>query len=90
MASGIPVVATPNPGAIEVLAGGRYGHIVEPAALGESLQSLLQDEPERGRLAKEGLERVQEYAWPRIVESYSAVYREFGCESVIGSPAFSR
>ncbi|MER3405656.1 MAG: hypothetical protein C4289_11280, partial [Chloroflexota bacterium] len=35
MACGTPVVATPNPGALEVLEGGRYGVIVSPAGLEE-------------------------------------------------------
>jgi glycosyltransferase involved in cell wall biosynthesis len=79
MASGIPVVATPNPGAVEVLDGGRYGRIVEPEALGEALLALLRSDTEREILTNAGIQRAQEYAWPRIVDQYAAVYRDCGC-----------
>lgn len=78
MACGTPVVATPNPGAVEVLQGGRYGRIVEPEQLGEALLALLQDEAERNRLAADGLERSKIYQWSSVVEQYSALYRELG------------
>ena len=50
MASGTAVVATPNPGANEVLAQGRFGRLVEPEALGDALVELLQNRDERERL----------------------------------------
>src|SRR5262249_5452214 len=40
MAAGTPVVTTPNAGAREVLADGRYGVITSPARLGETLVAL--------------------------------------------------
>jgi glycosyltransferase involved in cell wall biosynthesis len=48
MASGTPVVATPNPGACEVLQNGEFGVIAEPENLSASLLSLLTDAREQG------------------------------------------
>ena len=79
MASGTPVVATPNPGAMEVLDAGRFGRIVEPEQLGTAILELLQNEPERERLSTSGLERAQSYQWGRITEQYLALYQELGC-----------
>lgn len=80
MASGTPVVATPNPGALEVLDNGRYGRIVPHGQLGEALLGLLQDEPERRRLAAAGLGRAQTYDWSTIVKQYEALYQELGVD----------
>ncbi len=74
MASAAPVVATPNPGAAEVLDGGRFGVIAEPEQLGRAVLSLLQDEPRRRQLAAAGLERAGSYGWDRIAAAYEAVY----------------
>jgi glycosyltransferase involved in cell wall biosynthesis len=76
MASGTPVVATPNPGASELLAGGRFGVIADDAAYADALLALLRDPAERERVAAAGLERSREYAWTRIASDYLAVYRE--------------
>jgi phosphatidylinositol alpha-mannosyltransferase len=76
MASGTPVLATPNPGASELLADGRYGVLVDDAAYGDALLSLLSDPDERARVAAAGLERSREYAWSRIASEYLAVYRD--------------
>jgi glycosyltransferase involved in cell wall biosynthesis len=76
MASGTPVVATPNPGASDLLAGGRFGVIAEDAAYADALLALLRDPEERARVAAAGLERSREYAWSRIASQYLAVYRD--------------
>jgi len=78
MASGTPVVSTPNPGAREVLEAGRYGRIVEPSELGESLVALLRDSDERDRLRALGLARAAEYGWDRIVAEYASLYHALG------------
>jgi glycosyltransferase involved in cell wall biosynthesis len=74
MASGTPVVATPNPGALEVLDNGRYGRIVEPHELGQALLALLQDAEQQRTYRESGLERAARYGWERIVQSYEAMY----------------
>jgi glycosyltransferase involved in cell wall biosynthesis len=76
MASGTPVVATPNPGSSELLAGGRFGVIADDAAYADALLALLREPAERERVAAAGLERSREYAWSRIASEYLAVYRE--------------
>jgi glycosyltransferase involved in cell wall biosynthesis len=74
MACGTPVVATPNPGAIEVLEDGRLGTIVEPGHLGDTLVAMLEAGPPTTHTA--GVEAAQRYAWPEIVRQYEAVYSE--------------
>lgn len=74
MASGTPVVATPNPGAIEVLENGDLGVIVQPDGLGRALISLLNDEERRKRYAVAGLERAKDYGWDTIASQYKQLY----------------
>jgi len=78
MASGTAVVATPNPGANEVLARGRFGRLVEPEALGEALVELLKNPAQRECFETLGLQRAQEFSWTRVTEQYEALYRSLG------------
>jgi len=78
MASGTAVVATPNPGANEVLGQGRFGRLVEPEALGDALVELLKNRGERERLETLGLQRAQEFSWTRVTEQYESLYRSLG------------
>ena len=74
LASGTPVVATPNPGAVEVLGGGAYGEIVADADLGAALCRLLRQPDLRDRLSRRGRERAWDFAWDRVVEQYERLY----------------
>jgi phosphatidylinositol alpha-mannosyltransferase len=74
MAAGTPVVASPNPGAREVLDEGRYGWIVPDEALGPALCRLLGDADLRAELAQRGQLRARRYAWPVVAEAYEQVY----------------
>lgn len=74
LASGTAVVATPNPGAREVLAEGRFGVLTEPEALGAALVALLQDQPHRSALATSGLQRAQAFSWDQVASQYEAIY----------------
>jgi glycosyltransferase involved in cell wall biosynthesis len=74
MAAGLPVVATPNPGALELTERGRFGAIASPETLGAALVDLLHDEARRGALASAGLQKAAEYSWPRIADAYSRLY----------------
>jgi glycosyltransferase involved in cell wall biosynthesis len=76
MASGTPVVATPNPGSSELLAGGRCGVIADDAGYADALLVLLREPAERERVAAAGYERSRDYAWSRIARAYLAVYHE--------------
>ena len=59
MASGTPVVATPNAGAREILEDGKWGVLARPSELGSTLLSLLNDPPKRRSLAQHGLKRAE-------------------------------
>jgi glycosyltransferase involved in cell wall biosynthesis len=74
MACGTPVIATANPGALEVLEGGRLGTIVEPERLGTALLAALGDGPPATHTA--GVEAAQRYAWREVVRQYEAVYSD--------------
>lgn len=74
LAAGTPVVASPNPGAREVLEDGRYGVIARDAELGAALCALLEDADRRTELARHGLERARTFAWERVAERYEHIY----------------
>ncbi len=50
MASGTPVIATPNPGSREVLENGRFGVLADDAAFPDELIRMLTDESRRARM----------------------------------------
>ncbi len=74
MASGLPVVATPNLGALEVLGEGKFGIITEPENIGERILELLTNQVARETMRLNGLERVKEFAWDHIIDQYEKVY----------------
>ena len=74
MASGTPVVATPNAGALEVTENGRYGIICNEGDLGSTLVQLLGDPGKRIQLCRVGLERACEFGWDRVCAEYEALY----------------
>lgn len=74
MAAGTVAAATPNPGANDVLDGGRAGVLVADAALGDALVAILGDAAARARYIAIGRERAQAYAWPRVAEAYERIY----------------
>jgi glycosyltransferase involved in cell wall biosynthesis len=75
LASGTPVVATPNDGACEILADGQYGILTDLNHLGTALLDLLRDPPRRAALAARGLNRAPEFALERVVEEYEKLFR---------------
>lgn len=74
MASGTPVVATPNAGAKEVLRNGEYGLIVRESELGAGLLRMLKDAAVRDVYRERGLQRAQEYSWSKVVLQYERLY----------------
>jgi glycosyltransferase involved in cell wall biosynthesis len=74
MASGTAVVATPNPGAIEVLGRGRFGLLTKPRDLGASLLEVLTDDGRRRSLGESGLQRSRDFDWLSVAEAYEGVY----------------
>jgi phosphatidylinositol alpha-mannosyltransferase len=74
MASGTPVVASPNVGAREVTQEGRAGRVVKDAELGQAIVQLLTDADARQALREAGLKRVQDFSWDRVCAQYEAIY----------------
>lgn len=74
LASGTPVVATPNPGAREVLQDGKYGVITQPELLGPAILSLLQDAERRRQLSEMGLRWARNFGWDRVGAAYETAY----------------
>lgn len=78
MASGTPVVASSNPGALEVLRDGKYGVIAKDDLLGAELLALLRDPSRRKQLSEMALDWVKQYDWPRVATEYEALYAASG------------
>jgi phosphatidylinositol alpha-mannosyltransferase len=78
MASGTPVVATPNVGAVEVLGDGKWGVLTPIERIAPEILRLLRDPAERDRLTRAGLERVQDFSWDHILSQYERTYAECG------------
>lgn len=81
LAVGVPVVSTAcKPGAIEVLAGGKYGKLSSvgnAAALAKNmLEVLTLDEGKRNEMINQGLARANEFNAKTIVKQYEEVFDE--------------
>jgi phosphatidylinositol alpha-mannosyltransferase len=80
MASGTPVVAARNVGALEVIENGKWGMAVTDEELATSIIALLKDPSLREKYRALGLERSQHFSWDRVCAQYEAVYTEVGKE----------
>jgi len=73
LALGVPVVATDCPtGPREILAGGKFGHLVpigDVIAMSIALEDILENPPDRGILRG----RADEWSTERVVESYLSI-----------------
>jgi len=76
LACGTPVVASPNPGAREILQDGRYGVLAGDDDLGAALLSLLCDDERRSALCEAGLARAADFDWDILAQRYEEVYRQ--------------
>jgi glycosyltransferase involved in cell wall biosynthesis len=76
MASGTPVVATPNAGSREVLADGAYGVLADDDAFPGELVGLLGDAARRQDYVARGLGRAREYALETVLDRYEALLGE--------------
>ena len=76
MASGTPVLATPNTGAAHLLGNGRFGVLADDGVYGDALLRLLHDDDTRARLATAGLERSREFSWTSVARAYVDVYTD--------------
>lgn len=74
MACGVPVVATPNPGAREVTSEGRYGWLAPDGELAAALLRVLSEPDLRERMRHAGLKRAQEFGWDAVCKQYERLY----------------
>jgi glycosyltransferase involved in cell wall biosynthesis len=75
MASGLPVVATPNVGARYVTDNGAYGILAPLDKLGDRLRELLGDEARQRLMSAAGLRRAEMFELGRVVDAYEELYR---------------
>ena len=76
MASGTPVVATPNIGARYVLQSGQTGGVLaELDGLGAALVKVLTSSPSRESLRRKAIERSEDFSLDRVIDRYEAYYR---------------
>ncbi len=72
MASGTPVVASPNPGSQEVLDGGQCGVLAEDNEFAGEMVKLLAERDLRDRLITLGLHRAGVYDAERMIDQYES------------------
>jgi glycosyltransferase involved in cell wall biosynthesis len=73
MATGLPIVGADFGGVPEVVPHGEVGLLVDgrsAPAVSAALVRLLEDEPQRKRLARAGRERAMRYAWPLVARAF--------------------
>ncbi len=73
MMQGTPVVATPNPGALQALAAGG-GEIVPDDGVADTLVALLTDGDRRRRLSEQGARARRRFGWERSIAAHEAAY----------------
>lgn len=74
MAAGTAVVASPNPGARDVLDEGRFGVIAGDEALAGDVVALLSDDLRRREFERAGIARAAQYDWDVVATAYERVY----------------
>jgi glycosyltransferase involved in cell wall biosynthesis len=74
MASGTPVIASHNPGAVEVTENGRSGLLASDAELAGTIINVLSDPALRQRLTEQGLRRCRDFSWDTVCARYEALY----------------
>jgi glycosyltransferase involved in cell wall biosynthesis len=76
MASGTPIVSSPNAGASDVLQDGEYGVICGDDEFGEKLLAMLTCPSTRQSFASRGVRRAKQYSSEAIATRYLEIYRE--------------
>ena len=76
MACGTPVVATPNPGSLEVLADGTWGCVVNDGDFASTVCRVLTDGALRARLGSRALERAAHFDIAQSAQQYEALIEE--------------
>jgi glycosyltransferase involved in cell wall biosynthesis len=76
MASGTPVVASPNPGSQEVLGEGRFGVLADDAHFADAVNRLLTDGAGRQEWGRRGLERARQLSRRAMIDHYEELLGE--------------
>jgi phosphatidyl-myo-inositol alpha-mannosyltransferase len=74
LASGTPIVTSPNSGAASILQQGQYGNIVDDDAFASAIIMLLSDASLRDHQSQSGLQRSRDFSWHTITQEYLATY----------------
>lgn len=78
-ASGLPIVATFNSGAISAVKDGYSGILVaqnDPAGTAEAITKILSDSATKERFRNNSYEWVENFYWDKIIADYIKVYSE--------------
>src|SRR5437868_5996940 len=75
MASGTPVVATPNPGSRELLASG-FGVLADDRAFPNEVVRLLKSDSQRAEFTQRGLEQARRYSLAVTIDRYEELLGE--------------
>lgn len=79
MAHGLPIVATRAGGIPDKVVSGENGVLVNPGdieGLAKAFVDLTRDKVRRQAMGKKSLERVTEFAWPKVAKRVVALYEE--------------
>ena len=76
MACGTPVVATPNPGSIELLGDGQYGLLARDEDFANALLSLLCNDSARRALSQVGIQHARAYSLTIMLDRYEELLFE--------------
>jgi phosphatidyl-myo-inositol alpha-mannosyltransferase len=82
MASGAPVVATPNVGATEITQSGQAGLLAEDSKLSDTILSVLTNDSLRAQLQAAGLRRSRDFGWDRVCARYENLYLGRGIDEL--------
>jgi glycosyltransferase involved in cell wall biosynthesis len=77
MASGLPVIVTPNTGATDIMEDGREGLVVpagDAGALARALLRLYEDEPVRRAMAAAAADTARRWTWDAYGDRAAAAY----------------
>ncbi|MFN3985307.1 MAG: glycosyltransferase [Rhodocyclaceae bacterium] len=94
MACGVPLIATDcDFGPREIVRDGVNGRLVrmsDPAHLAAVLAEVLDDAPQRARLADTALQAIRDYSAERMAEGYERLFAELGWERSGSSASHTR
>jgi glycosyltransferase involved in cell wall biosynthesis len=77
MASGLPVIVTPNTGVTDILEHGREGLVVPPrdaAALAQAILELYENEPKRREMGEAASQTARRWTWDSYGDRVASAY----------------